>query len=102
MGDGIISEDWDDLLGEDSVGTEGGEVVADEGYKYSCRITLEKLNRGYAITCGVYGDMVHTVYCGDDCMSIYNEMKSELEKFIDSDLTDEEKNRFYDDFISKF
>ncbi len=93
---------WDDLLGEDSVGTEGGEVIADEGYKYSCRITLEKLNQGYAITCGIYGCMMHTVYCGEDYMKKYDEMKSELQRFVDSDLTEDEKNKFYDDFTSRF
>lgn len=93
---------WEDLLGEDSIGTEGGEVIADEGYKYSCRITLEKLNQGYAITCGIYGNMMHTVCCGDDYMGIYNAMKSEMERFIDSKITDEENNKFYNEFTSKF
>lgn len=93
---------WDDLLGEDSIGTEGGEVIRDEGYGYSCRITLEKLNQGYAITCGIYGCMMHTVYCGEDYMKIYDEMKSELQRFMDSDLTEDEKNKFYDDFTSRF
>ncbi len=102
MMEDIISEEWDDLLGEDSIGTEGGEVILDEGYKYACRITLEELDNCYAITCGIYGSMMHTVYCGENYMDIYNEMKSELKRFLDSDLSDEEKDKFYDEFTSKF
>lgn len=97
-----LHDEWDDLLSEDDIGTEGGEIILDEGYKYACRITLEELTPGYAITCGIYGSMMHTVYCGEDYMKIYNEMKSELQRFVDSDLSDEEKDKFYDEFTSRF
>ena len=38
-----------------SIGSEGGTIIADEEYKESCRITLERCERYDAITCGVYG-----------------------------------------------
>lgn len=73
-------------------GTESGEILRDEEYKHSCRITLEK-NCGsipYAITCGVYGLMVHTVYAGSEqeALAKYDAMKNELQKFIDDDTAD--------------
>ena len=34
-------------------GSENGIIIADEEYKSVCRITLEKCERYYAITCGV-------------------------------------------------
>lgn len=94
--------EWDDLFCEGDIGSEGGNVILDEGYKNACRITLEELTDRYVITCGIYGSMMHTVYCGYDYMDKYNAMKSELERFIDSDLSDDEKNKFYDEFTSKF
>lgn len=47
---------------KDIIGSEGGIILQDEEYEDSCRITLERCRRYDAITCGVYGDMVHTVY----------------------------------------
>lgn len=47
-------------------------IIRDEEYKNSCRITLEKFPEHYEITCGVYGVMVHTVYCGNDCHETYD------------------------------
>ena len=42
-------------------GSENGIILRDEEYKGSCRGTLEKCPKYYAISCGVYGGMVHTV-----------------------------------------
>ena len=49
---------WIRLSATGTAGSEGGVVIADEEYKNSCRITLEKCEKYYAITCGVYGAMV--------------------------------------------
>ena len=54
---------WNDIYKPDSIGSEGGTIIADEEYKESCRITLERCERYYAITCGVYGSMMHTAFC---------------------------------------
>ncbi len=49
-------------------GTEGGLILADEEHSSGARITLEEgcLRAPYAITCGVYGWMVHTRFLADD------------------------------------
>jgi len=51
---------WDNIYQPYQTGSEGGLIIADEEYRDSCRITLEKCERYYAITCGVYGGMMHT------------------------------------------
>ena len=53
---------WKDLYVAGDIGSEGGTILADEEYKNSCRITLEKCEKYYAITCGIYGSMVHTAF----------------------------------------
>lgn len=67
---------WNDIYKPDSIGSEGGTIIADEEYKESCRITLERCERYDAITCGVYGSMMHT--------------------------TAEEEDIFYEEFTSKY
>lgn len=57
-----IRDWWDTLHDENPYGSEGGIILLDEEYHQSCRITLEKCERYYAITCGIYGSMVHTVF----------------------------------------
>ena len=83
---------WSKIQGGITIGQTGSEngcIVADEEYKSSCRITLEKDCRGipYGITCGIYGLMVHTTYAGDEgeATQMYEEMKVDLQLFIDSD-----------------
>ena len=94
---------WDNIIVENSIGSEDGIVLRDEEYANSCRITLEKCPKRYAITCGVYGSMVHTVFCGEDFENIYEAMKKELKEFIDrGDTTEEENTQFYDYFTNKF
>ena len=36
---------WDDIYKPNSIGSEGGTIIADEEYKESCRITLERCER---------------------------------------------------------
>lgn len=83
---------WDSLHGEDSYGSEGGIIMSDEGYHKSCRITLEKCERYYAITCGVYGCMAHTIFSDHEhYQAKYDAMKKELQEFIDRETTYKEK-----------
>ena len=94
---------WRSLFLPDSCGSEGGIICADEEYEGTCRITLEKCKKYYAITCGVYGEMVHTVFCGaENYQDIYNSMKDDLARFIDSQLAGDEAYAFYDSFCSKY
>ena len=58
------------------LGSENGTILYDEEFDGGCRITMEKCPRYYAITCGVYGAMVHTVFCGsNNAKEIYEAMK---------------------------
>lgn len=94
---------WDNLYIEGDVGSEGGEVILDEEYKASCRITLEKCKRYYAITCGVYGAMVHTAFSNvDSCFKLYDTMKNDLQEFIDKSANEEEEIAFYAEFTLKY
>ena len=73
-----------------------GLIISDEEYKDSCRITLEKCERYYAITCGIYGGMMHTVFCNStQYQETYNNMKKDLQEFIDKNTSDEEEIEFY-------
>ncbi len=91
------------ILYDDKIGSEGGQVIVDEEYKNRCRITLEKCEKWYAITCGVYGGMVHTAFFGEsEARSKYVDMKKELQEFIDRNLDEEERRDFYDKFTSKY
>ena len=61
-------------------------------------ITLEKCgNTSFAITCGIYGLMVHTVYFNthDEALQNYDKMKQEIRDFIIT-LTD------YDDIFEDY
>lgn len=99
-----MTEKWKNIMIEGDIGSEGGNVLADEEYKKECRITLEKCERYHAITCGVYGDMVHTAFCSEeDASSKYEEMKAELKDFIDASIEDsQERCNFYEQFTSKY
>lgn len=93
---------WTRLPHEGQVGTEGGTILMDEEYEGACRLTLEQCSQHYAITCGIYGAMVHTAFCGDDFQRVYNAMKQELQDFIDQDVSDAECSEFYEYFTSKY
>ena len=99
-----MSEKWKNIMVDGDTGSEGGTVLADEEYKEACRITLEKCERYHAITCGVYGDMVHTAFCdADEANSKYEAMKAELRAFVDASIEDSQKCcEFYEQFTSKY
>lgn len=72
-------------------GSENGIIIYDEEYQNSCRLTLEKCEKYYAVTCSVYERMVHTAFG-----------KEELQEFIDSNSTEDEEFSFYEDFTTKY
>ena len=85
------------------LGSENGVLLADEEYKELSRITLEKCPGYYAITCGVYGSMVHTAFCDEENYeSTFRAMKKDLAEFIDADLPSEERWEFYDRFAHTY
>lgn len=96
---------WKTLTEElNQIGSEGGKILKDEEYKEQCRITLERCPHYDAITCGVYGEMVHTAYSdAKDSSSMYEAMKKDLQTFIDADFDDEKKRSdFYDAFVRQY
>jgi hypothetical protein len=94
---------WINVTYPQKRGSENGIILRNEEYKGACLITLEKCPNYYAITCGVYGAMVHTVFCGEeDHDEIYEAMKEELAAFIDRETTPDEEDDFYDYFINKY
>ena len=94
---------WTNLYIPGEIGSENGEILRDEKYKDACRITLEKCSQYYAITCGVYGAMVHTAFADDShYQEIYDAMKNDLKGFIDKDTTHDEELAFYEEFITKY
>jgi hypothetical protein len=67
-------------------GSENGIILRDEGYVGGARITLER--DGYtpfAITCGIYGWMVHTCFflTEEEANVTFEPMKAELARIID-------------------
>lgn len=86
-----------------TLGSEEGVIVYDEEYGSECRITLENCKEYYAITCGIYGLMMHTAFAGeDDFQSKYDLMKKELQEFLDKETTEEEEEEFLENFIWKY
>jgi len=82
-------------------GSEGGRIVLDEEHVDGARITLER-DAGivpWAITCGIYGAMVHTRYFStrDEADTAYVSMKVGLEEV----LVNVDYNRVHD-FVERF
>jgi len=67
-------------------GNEGGVIVLDQEHIDGARLTLEQncLRAPYAITCGVYGWMVHTRFFADDetAQHSVDEMKTALSEIM--------------------
>ena len=94
---------WKNLYISGTVGTESGEILADEEYKSACRITLERCKEYFAITCGVYGAYVHTAFSdAGHYQELYEAMKKDLQEFIDKDTSYNEEITFYEEFTAKY
>jgi hypothetical protein len=79
--------DWE-LFDGGPRGSEGGVVVADEEYRGSSRITLERdasSRIAAAITCGIYGWMMHTRFFSnlDTARQAYDAMKIDLAGIVE-------------------
>lgn len=84
-------------------GSENGIILKDQEFNSSCRITLESCPRYYAITCGIYGAMVHTVFCSpQESESVFEAMKFDIAKFLSTKTTEDEEFDFYDYFCNKY
>ena len=94
-----------------TLGSEGGEIVADDEHPEGARITLESKCKHvpFAITCGIYGWFVHTTYAStlSEAERTYRAMRAELERIVRSipaaDASDvQERMRVVSDDISSF
>lgn len=79
---------WTQLEGApDAIGSEGGRIRVDEEHPLGARITLEEGGTiaPWSITCGVYGWMMHTVFCSSEieCRETYQGMKAGLDAIMD-------------------
>ena len=95
-----------------SIGSEDGVILRDERHTDGARITLERTATRFAITCGVYGWMVHTRFFAieSDAVAAYDEMKPALVDILsrlpadddDDDGAVGEVATVLNDFIERF
>ena len=84
-------------------GSENGTILKDQEFDGGCRITLEVCQKYYAITCGVYGAIVHTVFrSAETAEDTFEAMKNELGRFMSAKTTEDEEIEFYDYFCNKY
>ncbi len=97
---------WNNVEEGKTIGTYGSEngiIEKDEEFNNSARITLEICEKYYAITCGVFGTMVHTVFCDKyEKDKIYENIKKDLQDFLLKETTEDEEIQFYEKFINKY
>lgn len=85
--------DWHTFENGNSIGqhgSESGTIVRDEEHKNGARITLERdcHTAPFAITCGIYGWMVHTRFFGfeSEAQFAFEDMKEALARILDAIL----------------
>lgn len=92
-------------------GSESGIIIRDEEHDSGARITLERdgHNAPLAITCGIYGWMVHTRFFGTkaEAQTEFEMMRAELSRIIStipssSDPDDDSKMAEVSDSLSEF
>ena len=93
-------------------GSEKGQILLDEEHEFGARITLEKVGslfkKHFAITCGIYGWMIHTHFVStkNKGFEAFQAMKSELDRILNLIPTEDEANddnmSLVSDEISKF
>lgn len=79
-------------------GSEGGVIIRDDEHDLGARITLERdaATSPFAITCGVYGWMVHTAFFANEqeALQAYEAMRDDLIALManipDDPMTDEQ------------
>lgn len=104
--------DFDNGTTAGATGSEGGTVLRDELHPEGARITLERTAARFAITCGVYGWMVHTRFFDDasEAVAAYEEMKPALAAILarlpaerpDVETAVSELAGLFDEFTARF
>jgi hypothetical protein len=78
--------DYGKTVGQE--GPEGGKILLDEEHELDARITFEKagsfFKRHFAITCGIYGWMMHThfISSNNEALKDFEAMKGELDRIM--------------------
>ncbi len=91
-------------------GSEGGLILRDDEHQLGSRITLEEGgSTPFSITCGIYGWMFHTRFCGGqtEASAEFDRMKESLSSILAlipraDDPQAEEKCRAVTDSITAF
>jgi hypothetical protein len=96
------------------IGTESGVILLDDEHSDGARITLERGGRTpFAITCGVYGWMVHTRFFAEEAEArrAFDEMKRALDAIVrsitsnddpDRDVAIKAATRMVNEFVERF
>ena len=89
-----------------ALGTEAGSILLDEEHADGARITLETGGTvaPYAITCGIYGTMVHTVFVSDEkkAQLLYLQMKVRLEELLTVECEESDYIAAIEKFVAEF
>lgn len=86
------------------IGSESGVIVRDVEHPLGARITLERAGRcaAYAITCGIYGSMVHTRFFADEVEALqqFEAMEQALTEIlkVEGDELTEAVERFMEQY----
>lgn len=103
----MAAREWIEFEGGSTVGHQGSEkgiTIRDEEHSRGARITLER-DAGdvpFAITCGIYGWMVHTRFLGNqvDAVQEYEQMKIAMAGLM-SKIPDAARNNEDDQQLSQ-
>lgn len=86
-GNGVTWLQFDGGSSVGRTGSEEGVILLDEENELGARITIEKngVTAPFAITCGIYGWMVHTHFLGteSEARATFERMKIDLVRIID-------------------
>jgi hypothetical protein len=78
-------------------GSESGTILCDDEHADGARITLERNGSvaPFAITCGIYGWMMHTRFFGEEAQArqAYDDMKQALDDIIRSIPLESDRER---------
>lgn len=102
MGNWILY-DSGSTIGE--IGTENGEIIFDEEYANSSRITLERMNSiAHSITCGIYGLTFYTTFATTEteAKEKYDGMKEDIKEFIDTYTEETDVATWVKQFVEKW
>jgi hypothetical protein len=89
-----------------AAGSESGIITHDEEHRDGARITLERaaVSAPFAITCGIYGCMVHTRYFGleAEATQAFEDMKQALDRILQCEAETGEMSNKIEQFFEHY